>query len=138
MALDLSPPPLAQLCCTQVVAHVEKYLRVVRVLALRILVVPFDETTLAFRLFHSLQKVDLPTFVNDFHLDKGYFRLGCIFFALACSSCLSFDKPLSMVCMSFLQYFFVPYDFVSVFDLFFEVCGHIVHIQVPHMYHICL
>jgi hypothetical protein len=68
MALDLSPPPLAQLC-TQATTHVEKYLRGVCVLALKILVVPFDEITLTFHLFHSLQKVNLLTFVNDFHLD---------------------------------------------------------------------
>jgi hypothetical protein len=43
-----------------------------------------------------------------------------------------------MVYIDFLQYFFVPYDFVSDFDLFIEVCGHIVHDQVPHMYHTCL
>ncbi len=69
MALDLSPPPLAQLCCTQAATHVEKYLRTMCVLALKFLVVPFDEITLTFHLFHSLQKVNLPTFVNDFHLD---------------------------------------------------------------------
>jgi hypothetical protein len=69
MVLDLSPPPLAQLCCTQAVAHVEKYFRAVRALTLKILVVPFDETTLAFHFFHSLQKVNLLAFVNDFHLD---------------------------------------------------------------------
>jgi hypothetical protein len=51
MALDLSPPPLAQLCCTQALAHVEKYLQTVRALTLTILAIPFDETTLAFIFF---------------------------------------------------------------------------------------
>jgi hypothetical protein len=75
----------------------------VRVLALIILVVPFDETTLAFRLFHSMQKVDLLAFVNDFHLNiKVILDWDTFIFVLARSSCLSFDRPLSMMCMSFL------------------------------------
>jgi hypothetical protein len=38
--------------------------------------------------------------------------------------------PLSMV-YEFLKYYFVPYDYVSGFDLFFKVCGHIALGHIP-------
>jgi hypothetical protein len=43
---------------------------------------------------------------------------------LTCSSCLFSNGPSSMV-YELLWNCFVPNVFVSGFDLFFEVCGHI-------------
>jgi hypothetical protein len=51
-------------------------------------------------------------------------------FALAPPPCLFSNGPLGMVC-ELLQDCFVPYDSTNGFDLFFEICGHIVQGHVP-------
>jgi hypothetical protein len=50
------------------------------------------------RLFHPLAEVDLRHFVDDFHFDtKVTLNEETFVFTLACSPCLSFGGPLSMV-----------------------------------------
>jgi hypothetical protein len=84
-----------------------------------------------FRLLHLLVEVDLAPLVDDFHpktqiiLDQQTFIS-----TLVCSPPFSFVGPLGMV-YELLQNYFVPNDFTSGFDLFFEVCGHIVQGHVP-------
>jgi hypothetical protein len=64
-----TPLPSTQLCRTQALIHVGKYDRVVHALTLSTDATPFDQTTRVLRLFHPLTKVDLPPFINDFHLE---------------------------------------------------------------------
>jgi len=76
--------------------------------------------------FHSLVKVDLPPFVDDFYLEtKVTLNWKAFVFALAQSSHLSFDDPSGIVYELLWDYFFLN-DYMSGFDLFFEVCEHIV------------
>ncbi len=73
-------------------------------------------------LLHPLVKVDLPPFVDDFHLEINVTLDRKTFvFALAC---FFFCGHLSMV-YELLQDCFVPKDFLNGLDLFFEVYGHI-------------
>jgi hypothetical protein len=65
--LNLTPPPLTQLCHTKTLAHVGEYIQIVRALTLSTPTTPFDETTRILHLLYPLAKVDLPPFVDDFH-----------------------------------------------------------------------
>jgi hypothetical protein len=47
---------------------VKEYARVVCALALNTLAAPSNETMAILHLFHPLAEVDLPSFVDDFHL----------------------------------------------------------------------
>jgi hypothetical protein len=81
--------------------------------------------------FHPPIEVDFPPFVDDFHpkmevtLDWETFV-----YALVCSSHLSFGGLSGMVYELFQNYFVLD-DYVSAFDFFFKVCGHIVQSHVP-------
>jgi hypothetical protein len=94
-------------------------------LALNILVAPSVKTLATFCHLHPLAKVNLSPFVDDFHpntdlvLDRKAF-----IFALTHSSCLSSGSSSSMVYELLLDSF-VPRDFVSGFDFFWDICGHI-------------
>jgi hypothetical protein len=80
-----------------------------------------------FRLLHLLVEVDLAPFVDDFHLKTQIILDQRTFIsALACSPPFSFVGPLGMV-YELLQNYFVPNDFTSGFDLFFEVCAMWAH-----------
>jgi hypothetical protein len=78
-------------------------------------------------LFFSIHLLKLiPPFVDDFHLEtKVTLNHKTFIFALAHSPCFSSDGPLGTV-YEFLQNYFVLDDYVSGFNLFFEICGHIV------------
>jgi hypothetical protein len=69
IVVDLPPPPLVQLCCTQALAHGGKYVQIVCALVMNISMVPCDDTMITFYVFHLLTKVDLLHFVNNFHLE---------------------------------------------------------------------
>jgi hypothetical protein len=56
--LDLTPPPLAQLCCTWALAHVGEYVRIVLALVSSTFVAPSDEIMGVFCLFQSFVEVD--------------------------------------------------------------------------------
>jgi hypothetical protein len=80
---------------------------------------------------HPLIEVDLPLFIDDFHL-KIEITLNQKAFnsALVHSPHFSSNGPLSVV-YELLRDYFVQNDFMSGFDLFFEICEHIVESHVP-------
>jgi hypothetical protein len=83
------------------------------------------------RHLHPLVEVDLPPFVDDFHPKiKVFLDRETYIFVLARSPCLVFGGPSNMV-YEILQNGFLPYDYVSGFNVFLEVCGHIVQGHVP-------
>ncbi len=69
MAPDPTPPPLTQLCHAWALAHVGEYAQTMCALAPNTLVAPLVETIMTLRHLHPLAKVDLPPFVDDFHLE---------------------------------------------------------------------
>jgi hypothetical protein len=84
-----------------------------------------------FRLLHPPTKVDFPPFVDDFHHEmKVTLNQETFVFVLAPSPHLLIGGPLGMV-YGLLQNNFVSNDSRSNFNLFFEVCGHIVQCDVP-------
>ncbi len=90
-----------------------------------ILVVPSNETMVAFFVFHPLVEVKLPLFIDDFHpKTKVTLNREAFISILACSLCLSFSGPSSIV-YELLRYCFVPITFASGFEFFLNVCGHI-------------
>jgi hypothetical protein len=123
--LDSIPPPSTHLHHTHALAHVKEYAQIICTLAPNT-ISPSNETTKVLRLLHPLAEVDLSSFVDDFHpeievtLDWETFVSNLVH-----SSHLSSIGPSSMV-YELLRDCFVPNDFTSGFDLFFEVCGHIV------------
>jgi hypothetical protein len=71
-----------------------------------ILAVPFDNTTTALHLLHPLAEVDLPLFVDDFHLEtKVISDHEAFIFVLTRSPNLSFSGPsiLHVWCMNFYE-----------------------------------
>jgi hypothetical protein len=83
------------------------------------------------RFLHPLVEVDLPPFINEFHLEiEVTLNREAFISALACSPCVSSIGPLDMV-YELLQNCFVLNDYMNGFDLFFEVCGHIAQGHVP-------
>ncbi len=68
MAPDPIPPPLARFHYALALVHVGEYACVVRALAPTIHVALLVKTIATFHHFHPLAKVDLPSFVDDFHL----------------------------------------------------------------------
>jgi hypothetical protein len=92
---------------------------------------PSNETTRVLHLLHPPIEVDFPPFVDDFHPKTKVTLVRETFIStLACSPCLSSDGLLSMV-YELLQDCFVLNDYVSGFNLFFKVCGHIAQGHVP-------
>jgi hypothetical protein len=126
-----TPPPSTWLHHAPTFDHVGEYVWITRALTLNTSATSFDETMWIFCLFHSLAEVDPPPFCQWFpSWDGGYLNRKAFIFALAYSPCLSSSGLLSMV-YEFLQDYFVLDDFVSGFNLFFEICGHIVWSHVP-------
>jgi len=100
-------------------------------LASSILVALSTVTILALCHLHPLAEVDLPLFVNDFHPEMDFvLDREAFIYMLICFPCLSSNSPSNMV-YELLKSRFVLDDFTSGFDIFFEICGHIVHGQVP-------
>jgi hypothetical protein len=94
---------------------------------------PSNETRGVLRLLHPLAKVDLPVFVDDFHLEmKLILDWEAFVFALARSPCFSSNRPSSVV-YELLQYCFILNDSTSGFNFFFKVYGHIVRGHVPSL-----
>jgi hypothetical protein len=69
LTLDPTPPPSTQLCHTQTLAHVREYVRTIHKLIPSTPIAPFNETMGILRLFHPLVEVDIPPFIDDFHLE---------------------------------------------------------------------
>jgi hypothetical protein len=79
----------------------------VHALALNISTIPTNETMVALHLFHPLAHVNLPPFINDFHLEmEVILDQEAFIFTLACSSHLSFNS-LSSTIYELLQNCFV-------------------------------
>jgi hypothetical protein len=106
-------------------------IRTIRALVSNTPIAPFDETMRIFCLLHLFVEVDLPPFVDNIHpetkitLDQKTFIS-----TLVCSLHFSFSGLSGMV-YELLQNYFVPNDSTSGFNLFFDVCGHIVGGHVP-------
>jgi hypothetical protein len=98
MAPDLPPPPSTQLHCAQALAHVGEYAQIVRALTPNTPKATSIKTIMAFCHLHPLVEVDLPPFVDNFHLktDLVLDRKACIY-ALTHSPCFSSNDPSSMV-----------------------------------------
>jgi hypothetical protein len=85
-------------------------------------VAPSIETIVAFCHLHPLVEVDFHPFVDDFDLEMDLvLDRKAFIFALMYSPPLS-SRGLSSMVYELLQYCFVPDDFVSGFDIFFEIC----------------
>ncbi len=75
---------------------------------------------------HPLVEVDFPPFVDDFHLEMDLaLDKEAFIFALTHSPHLSSNNPSGMV-YELLRDCFVPNHFVNGFDLFIEICEHII------------
>jgi hypothetical protein len=82
-------------------------LKQMHALALSISTIPSNETMVAFHLFHPLAHVNLPPFINDFHLEMEVtLDQEAFIFTLACSSRLSSNSLLSTM-YELLQNYFV-------------------------------
>jgi hypothetical protein len=131
LILNPTPPPSAQLCRTWALVHVEEYVLIVHALAPNTHVAPSDETMGILYFLHPTAEVDLPPFMNDFHLEmKVILNRKTFIFVLAHSPYLFSSGPLGMV-YELLRDCFAPDDFASGFNLFFEICRHIVQGRVP-------
>ncbi len=129
--LDLTPPLSTQLHHRWALAHVREYVWTICALASSTHVTPFDKTIWVLRFLHSFFEVDLPPFIDNFHIDMEVtLNWKTFIYALACSPHLFFGGPLGMV-YEFLQDYFVPNDSINGFNLFFKVCGHITQGHVP-------
>jgi hypothetical protein len=75
-----------------------EYVQIVNALAFNALIVPSNETTTTFHLFHPSTKVGLPIFVNDFHpKTKVTLDWETFISILARSPRLSFTGPSNMM-----------------------------------------
>jgi hypothetical protein len=89
------------------------------------------ETIMALHHLHPLVNVELPLFVDDFHLETNLtLDRKTFIYTLTHSPCLSSNNPLILV-YELLQDYFVFEDFTNDFDLIFEICEHITHGHVP-------
>jgi hypothetical protein len=114
-----TPPPLTQLYHAWALTHVEEYVQTMCALAPNTFVAPLVETITTFHHLHPLAEVDLPRFVDDFHLKTNLvLDREAFIFALTHSPCLSFNGPLGMV-YELLQDCFVLDDYANGFDFFF-------------------
>jgi len=142
MALDLTPPPLAQLHCMDICSCrgvcLNNMFWAMHALAPIIHVTPTIETIATLHHLHPLAKVDLPPFVNNFHpymdlvLDREAFIS-----TLKCFPCLSFNDPSSMV-YELLWNCFILDDSVSDFDIFLRYTSTSFMVIFLHQYHVCL
>jgi len=96
-------------------------------------IAPFNKTMRVFHLFHLLAEVDLPPFIDDFHLKiKIILNQRTFISALVRPPHFSSGGPLGMV-YELLQNYFVPNYFTNGFNFIFEVCGHIAQGHVPFL-----
>jgi hypothetical protein len=104
---------------------VKEYAQIIRTLAPNTPRAPSNETIKVLHLLHPLVEVDLPLFVDDFHLEIEVTLDRETFVSDLVRSLHLFSIGLSSMVYELLRDYFVPNDFTSGFDLFFEVCGHI-------------
>jgi len=98
-------------------------------------VTPSTETIATFCHLHPLVEVDLPPFVNNFHLETNLVLDKKIFiFTLTCFPHLSSNDPSSMV-YELLWDCFDPNDFANGFDFFFKHVGTSLVVMFFHQYH---
>ncbi len=136
ITLDPTPLPLTRLCCAWALAHVGEYVQVVCALAPNTFATPLAKTIVALRHLHPLAKVDLPPFVDDFHLETNLvLDRKAFIYALTCSPRLSSSGPLGVV-YEFLQNYFVLYDFASGFDFLKKYLGTSFVVIFFHQYHV--
>jgi hypothetical protein len=103
-----------------------EYIRAVHAFTPSTHAAPSTKTIASIRHLHPLVGVDLPPFVNNFHLKIDFVldRNGFISI-LTRFPCLSSNDALGTV-YELLQDYFVFDDFASGFAIFFEICKHIV------------
>ncbi len=137
MAPIPTPLPSTQLRHAWTLGDVGEYVWVVCALAPSTLSTPSVKTITALCHLHPLVEVDLPSLVDNFHLKMDFLKNKKTFIStLTRSPCLSFHDPLNMV-YELLWDWFVPNDFASGFDFFFEICKHIIHGHVlPSVSHL--
>jgi len=126
-----TPFPLTWLCYAWALVHVREYVQTICALILNTHVAPSNETTGVLHLLHPLVEVDLPLFVDDFHLEmKVILNQETFISTLVCSPRLSSNGSSGMV-YELLRDCFVLEDYANGFKFFFKVCGHIVQGHVP-------
>jgi hypothetical protein len=82
-------------------------------------------------LLHPLVEVDIPPFVNDSHLETDVTLIGRHLSLFWLVQHVFFPMAFQICYMNFYTKRIVPNDYANGFDLFFEVCGHIVQGHVP-------
>ncbi len=128
---NLTSLPSKQLCRAWAFVHVGEYTRTIHTLVPNTHATPSNQTTWILHLLHPPVEVDIPPFVNDFHPKiKVTLNRHAFISTLVYSSCISSYHPLSIV-YEILQNYFVLDNSMSDFNLFFEICGHIVQGHVP-------
>ncbi len=121
--LDATPLPSTQVCHTWALAHVGECVQVIHTLVLSTHVAPSDETTWILCFLHPPIKVDLPPYVDNFHLEtKVILDWEEFVFVLVHSPCLSFGGLLNMV-HELLWNHLVPDDSTNGLDLFLRYVG---------------
>jgi hypothetical protein len=95
--------------------------------------IPSNDTITTLCFLHPLVIIDLPPFVNDFHLQtKVILNRKTFIFTLAHSPHLSSSGPSSMV-YELLQDYSIPKDSTNGFDLFFEYVDTLFMVMFPHL-----
>jgi hypothetical protein len=103
-----------------------------------ILVAPLAKTITTFRHLHPLAKIDLPPFVEDFHLEMDLILdKNTFIYALTRSPCLSFNS-LSNTVYELLRDCFVLDDSNSGFEFCLKYVGILFVVMFLHQYHACL
>ncbi len=138
-----TPFPSIRLHHTHAFANVGEYVWTICALFLNILATPFDKTIKVFCFLHQHVEVDLPFFIDDFHREMEVtLNREAFIYVLAYLPCLS-SGGISPIVYEFWQDCFVPNDFANGFNLFFEVCGHIVcsimfHFSIAFVFYILI
>ncbi len=123
MAPNPTPSPLAWLCHTRAFVHVREYVWIVCALGPNTMA-PLTKTIMALHHFHPLVKVDLPLFVDDFHLETNFILDREAFISILTHSPSFSFNGFSGTVYELLWDYFVLDDSVNGFDFFFEICGH--------------
>jgi hypothetical protein len=125
------PTSIIMICCTKTLVHVGEYTWTRNAIVLSTLITPSNETTWILHLLHLFVEVDIPPFIDDFHLEtKVIFYWEAFISAFVRSPCLSFGGPLDMV-YELLWDYFIQHNFANGFDFFVKVCGHIAWGHIP-------
>jgi hypothetical protein len=113
--------PSTQLHYAQAFAHVGEYVWTICALSLNTPPTPFNKTTRVFCFLQQLVEVDLPPFIDDFHLEMEVtLNQRAFIYVLVYSSCFS-SNGFSPMVYEFWQDCFVPNDFAN--DFQYCVCS---------------